>query len=263
MHPVIRALCLSIVTLVSSDTALAASMSNLEREKAWADQIVDYLVAGDAVWLSASGTRFLSLYTQPGRKSRQGVILLHGRGVHPAWGFIDNLRVDLVDAGFHTLSLQMPILNANVKLSDYDKTFPEAFTRIDAGVKYLRQRGVTKIFLIGHSTGATTAVSYSADHAHTPLAGIAVIELLTEPTGGPRLQAAQALAKIKIPVLDIYGADSLPVVLQTAAQRANAARRAGNSAYTQERIDGANHFFTGRYEQLHDNVRTWLNKHAK
>jgi hypothetical protein len=37
--------------------------------------------------------------------------------VHPASSFLDALRADLADAGWHTLSLQMPILSPDVKLA--------------------------------------------------------------------------------------------------------------------------------------------------
>lgn len=90
-------------------------------------------------------------------------------------GFIDTLRVDLADAGWHTLSLQMPILDADAKLSEYGPTLPEAFDRIDAGVRFLKERGVRTIVLAGHSSGALTALAYAAERPKAPIAGIAAI----------------------------------------------------------------------------------------
>lgn len=97
-----------LLLLAFPSTLPAASTSNLEREKNWADQIGDFLVAGEATRLEAGGVRFLALYAKPSaahKDTARGVILLHGRGVHPAWSFIDRLRVDLSEAGWHTLSL--------------------------------------------------------------------------------------------------------------------------------------------------------------
>lgn len=243
--------------------AHASSTSNLAREKAWAEQITDSLIAGEPVWLTAANVKFLSLYTPPANPGTKGMILLHGRGVHPAWGFIDNLRVDFADAGWHTLSLQMPILDADTKLSAYGATFPEAFARIDAGIGYLKERGVTQLFLVGHSSGATTAVAYAAEHPNATLAGIAGLGITTEPTGGPLMEPAQMLAQVKLPVLDIYGAEDVPIVRRTAQARRAAARRAGNARYTQEQIANANHFYTDRYEALRERLMAWLDKTAK
>lgn len=241
----------------------AASTSNLQREKAWADQIVETLIAGDAVWLEAANTKFLALYTPPANASTKGIILIHGRGVHPAWGFFDSLRVDLADAGWHTLSLQMPILDTDVKFSAYAATFSEAFSRVDSGLRYLKERGVDQVFLVGHSSGAMTAVAYGADPAKGRIAGIVGLGLAAEPAGGPLMQPAQMLAKVKVPVLDLYGAEDLPIVRNTAAARRAAARRAGNTRYIQDQVAHANHFYTDRYDALRDRVLTWLDNTAK
>lgn len=244
----------------------AASTSNLEREKNWADQIVDYLVTGEAVRLEANQVQFLALYTKPtaaDNDSAPGVILLHGRGVHPAWGFIDTLRADLADAGWHTLALQLPILDADIKFVEYGKTFPEAFQRLDAGVRYLRERGVTRIVLVGHSSGAMTAVAYAAERPKAALAGIVTIGLTTEPAGNRYMQTIPLLERLRLPVLDIFGGQDLAVVLNTAKARAAAAKKAGNSAYTQVRVNGANHFFTDHYNDLRASLSAWLAKLPK
>lgn len=255
-----RCLSLLLLLLAFSPALPAASTSNLEREKNWAEQIGDLLVAGEAIRLEAGGVKFLALHTRPRDAVTRGVILLHGRGVHPAWGFIDTLRVDLAEAGWHTLSLQLPILDQDVKFAEYGKTFPEAFERIDAGVRYLRQTGIDQIVLIGHSSGAITAVAYAAEHPGIPLAGVAAIGLTSEPAGNRHMQAVPQLEKLTLPILDIFGSEDLPVVLETSAARAAAAKKAGNKAYTQARVKGANHFFTDRYDSLRTHLNEWLAK---
>lgn len=244
----------------------AASTSNLDREKNWADQIVDYLVTGEAVRLEANQIQFLALYTKPtaaDNDSALGVILLHGRGVHPAWGFLDTLRADLADAGWHTLALQLPILDADIKFVEYGKTFPEAFQRLDAGARYLRERGVQRIVLVGHSSGAMTAVAYAAERPKATLSGIVTIGLTTEPAGNRYMQTTLLLEKLRLPVLDIFGGEDLAGVLNTAKARTEAAKKAGNSAYTQVRVNGANHFFTDHYNDLRASLSAWLAKLPK
>lgn len=241
----------------------AASISNLEREKNWAGQIVDYLVTGEAIRLEVNQVKFLALHNQPAgahKDPTRGVILLHGRGMHPAWGFIDTLRPDLADAGWHTLSLQLPILDADVKFIEYGKTFPEAFQRIDAGVRYLQERGVKRIVLLGHSSGAMTALAYAVERPKIALGGIIAIGLTTEPAGNHYMQPVLMLEKLQVPVLDVFGNQDLPLVLNNAKARAAAAKKSANNAYTQVRVNGANHFFTDHYNDLRANLNAWLAK---
>lgn len=257
-----HALCLLVGLALPA--AAATSTSNLEREKTWADQIIDTLIAGDPVWLEARGIKFLGLHTEPanGKKSARAVILLHGRGVHPAWGFIDTLRVDLADAGWHTLSLQMPILDADVRLSEYGPTLPEAFDRIDAGIRFLKERGIKTIALAGHSSGAMTALAYAAERPGAPVAGIAAISPPTEPAGGALMKPVELLARIRKPVLDVYASDDFPEIRGTVEARRAAAQKAGSRAYTQQAVKGANHFYTDRYDLLRQHLLAWLGRVA-
>ncbi len=171
-------LLLSLSLWCVAPGAYAASVSDRARERNWADQIVDFVVVGEPVWLEASGVKFLALYTLPENEAAgpsKGLILMHGRGVHPAWGFIDSLRMDLANMGWHTLSLQMPVLARDAPGAGYGKTFPEAFARVEAGIRYLRQREVATVFLLGHSLGATMAIAYLADHPQATVDGMVAI----------------------------------------------------------------------------------------
>src|SRR4030067_954221 len=69
----------------------------------------------------------------------------------------------------------VPILAADAPFGAYGKTFPEAFERIDAGVQYLKTKGVGRVVLLGHSSGAMTAVAYAARRPHAPVTGIVAI----------------------------------------------------------------------------------------
>ncbi len=241
-----------------SGQVAAQTTSNIQREKNWADQVVDTVVVGEPVWLSARRLKFLALYAPPVQAGNRGVILLHGRGVHPAWGFIDNLRADLAEAGFHTLSLQMPILAADAPFGAYGKTFPEAFERIDAGIQYLKQKGVKHVLLIGHSSGAMTAVAYTAKHPQASITGIVAIGLSTFANGPDTMQPALMLKSVRVPVLDIYGANDLHEVLSYNEARRAAAQAAGNKGYSAVRVPDANHFFTDQYEPLKKQIVEWL-----
>lgn len=236
------------------------TITNVAREKNWADQVVDAVVVGEAVWLNARQHKFLALYTPPTPAGNWGVILLHGRGVHPAWGFIDSLRADVAEAGFHTLSLQLPILAQDAKFGSYGQTFPEAYERIDSGIRYLKQKGVQHIVLLGHSTGAMTAVAYAAKRPQTPIAGIVAVGLSTFANGPDAMQPVLMLKSVRVPILDLYGANDLHEVLSYTAARRKAAAEAGNKAYSATAVPDTDHFFTDQYDELKKHTLAWLHR---
>ena len=247
-----------LLTALFPAQAGGPTITNVAREKNWAEQVVDAVVVGEVVWLNARQHKFLNLYAPPTPAGPWGVILLHGRGVHPAWGFIDTLRADLADAGFHTLSIQLPILAQDAKFGSYGQTFPEAYERIDSGIRYLKQKGVKHIVLFGHSTGAMTAVAYVAKRPETPIAGIVAVGLSTFANGPEVMQPAIMLKSVRVPILDLYGANDLHEVLSYVAVRRNAAATAGNKAYQAIAIPDTDHFFTDQYDELKKRTLAWL-----
>ena len=64
------------------------------------------------------------------------------------------------------------------------------------------------------------------------------------------------LEKIGIPILDLYGGEDLPAVLESAIDRGNAVRT--NTNYTQRKIVTADHFFNEQEGPLLEAVTTWL-----
>ena len=66
------------------------------------------------------------------------------------------------------------------------------------------------------------------------------------------------MAGFTLPVLDLYGDGDLEGVLASAGERAQAATKAGNRAFTQVEIAGSNHFFDGREDDLVEAVADWL-----
>jgi pimeloyl-ACP methyl ester carboxylesterase len=232
--------------------------SDFAKEKRWADQIVDMLIDGEAVWLEAEGHQFLAIYTEANTpRPKHGVILMHGIGVHPNWNqVIYPLRSGLAERGMPTLSLQMPILRNEAEAIEYGPLMAEAGPRVDAGIRFLKAKGVTEIVIAGHSLGATMGAHYLAGGAVDVKAFVAV------GMGGrpdePRMDTVSFLHRIQVPVLDLYGSDDLPQVLKGVEPRAAAARAGGNTAYRQIRVEGANHFFEGKNDALLKTVSDWL-----
>ena len=61
-----------------------AGASYLEKEQRWAEQIVDFLMDGDAVYLTDGKSEFLAIETPAvGDSTNRAAIVMHGTGVHP------------------------------------------------------------------------------------------------------------------------------------------------------------------------------------
>lgn len=77
---------LSIALALGLYMPLSASASDTAKEARRAEQIVDSLLDGDAVWLGdGTGHEFLGIYTEAELNTGRAVILVHGIGVHPDW----------------------------------------------------------------------------------------------------------------------------------------------------------------------------------
>jgi pimeloyl-ACP methyl ester carboxylesterase len=256
---------ISLVFFMVSQCALAASKSDLAKEKRWEEQIVPSLLVGEAVKLKADGTEFLGLYAENTTdKAIGGLIILHGIGVHPAWpDIIDPLRMQLPDHGWHTLSLQMPILPNEAGDKEYPPLFDEVPARIQAGVAFLKAKGINNIVIAAHSLGVTMAHYYLAGKPDAAVKAFVCISGGPGYPADPRMDSLANFKKLKLPYYDIYGSQDLDGVLATAPKRAAYAKQAGLKNYSQKEVQGANHFYTGMQDDLVKLVRGWLEKHAK
>jgi len=241
--------------LLLSTVAVA---SDIAKEKRWANQIVDALIEGGPVWLTAGEHQFLGIYTEaepPG--SQRGVIILHGIGVHPDWPqVVYPLRTRLAALGWHTLSLQMPILPNDAKASDYALLLPEVAPRIDAGIAFLTERGVEEIALVGHSLGATMAAYTlsTGDHGARALVAIGMPGGIEE----TEVVNVDLVTKISLPMLDLYGSNDNADVLAAVPLRQQVKGRGSAGPYASQAVEGANHFYDGQEDALVDSVNTWL-----
>ena len=235
----------------------------MDKEKRWEAQIVDALIIGDAVKLKAGTNEFLGIFAEHStEKAMGGAIILHGIGAHPAWPeVIQPLRTQLPDYGWATLSLQMPILTNDAKSEDYAPLFNEVHPRIQAGVDYLKMKGLQNIVIVAHSMGASMATFYLSDKPDSTVTAFVGIGM-SQHKSNSKMDNTFSLRKITLPVLDIYGGRDLPSVINSAKARKTAATKAKNTQYTQLKIEGADHFFNYTDAVLVKRVRGWLAKNA-
>lgn len=238
--------------------APAAQASDIAKEKRWADQIVDALIDGEAVWLKANGHEFLAIDTPDADETaKRALIVVHGVGVHPNWDqVIRPLRVEMTESGWRTLSIQMPVLANDAESYQYTPLFDEVPARFTAAIGHLQAAGIEQIVIAAHSMGAAMSAFYLAETPNAPIEAFVAVGI-NAGQKDPRVNAATSLGRIKIPVREIYGSDDIPAVLETVDKRKAAAAKAGND-YSQVVVEGANHFFDDHTEALLEQVNAWL-----
>ena len=253
--PILILLSALLVPLIAS-----ANAGDLEREQRLASQIVDAIMDGDPIELSDNGHDFLAIHMESNADEvKGGVIILHGRGLHPDWeSVVQPLRTALPDHGWHTLAVQMPVLHKQAKYYDYEPLFPEALPRIEAAINYLKEQGVEKIVLIAHSCGAHMAMHRIRDKGDNGLAAYVGIGMGATDLG-QKMRQPFPLEKMRVPVLDIYAENDFPAVLRMAPDRLAMIRKAGNPQSAQQQIPAAEHYFEDHGDELVEAISNWLN----
>lgn len=186
-----------------------------------------------------------------GNGSNHALILCHGRGKYPPWNVVNPLRKGVhASLGWHTLSLQMPAEDKNWK--KYADDFPAAYESIKQGIAFLRnQKGVSTIYLMGHSMGSRMASAFIAESPDSSIRGLIVAGIRNN--GGYPLDGKLNLERISMPVLDIWGGgDSKDY--DAAKEREELI----SATYTQVEISGANHKFDGDDDDFVAAVVSWL-----
>jgi len=186
-----------------------------------------------------------------GGVNRNAIILVHGKGKHPTWLVVEPLRTGVNDSlGFHTLSLQMPTGHPDWK--DYADDFPQAYDIIKDAIRFLKdEKGVSRIFLVGHSMGSRMASSFVSENPDHLLSGLIVAGCRNN--GSHPLSCEENLRSVEIPVLDIWGGEN-----GKDSDAASDRKYFLSSTYKQVEITGANHKFEGYDSELVTAVVGWL-----
>jgi pimeloyl-ACP methyl ester carboxylesterase len=266
----------------AADTAPAGQKPDTEQQ--FATALRANIKDSKAIGLQVEGQEVLALFkTQTKGEALGAVLLLHDLNRHPDWaGVTSALRRQLPDAGWHSLSLQLPHSDTSaVTVAQLDAIRK----RIGAALDELDKRAIKNVVLVGHGLGALAAVDYLSENLTPAVQGLVVISLDGRTNDEPRLDAANRLNTINLPILDIYAArDRLPVV-QSAKRRYDMARRSSDDGdkprsayddiaqhytekkglslgYRQVKLVGANPQFDGQTSDLVKRIRGWLKRYA-
>jgi len=229
------------------------------REKRMADEIVDVILDGEVTMLKSGEREFLGIYTEADA-SDKAVIVMHGRGFHPDWvDTVQPLRVGLVDYGWNTLSIQMPVLAKDAKYYDYVPIFDEAIPRIQSAIEYLKEQGNQQIVMVAHSCSVHMSMHYFSKQGDEELLAYVGIGMGATDYKQPMAKPFP-LDKLTVPVLDIYGADDYPAVHRLAPGRWLQIQQAGHELSKQLVIANSDHYFTDQDDALVHAVSDWLNQ---
>ncbi len=223
-----------------------------EREARWAKETLATLVVGEAVQIEQkNGHRFLGLYT-PAAKPLGAVIIAHGRGWAPDFELYGGLRTLLADAGYSTLSIQLPVLPGTAKIGDYLSTFPDSTERFTLAAQWLRAKGFKKVAIVSHSLGATMANQYLITTPNPAVDAWVFISIIN---------GLEDMFRIKIPVLDVYGTLDWQVTRYGGEERRTQILKVPGSE--QVVIEGAEHFFERQTDELTRVIASFLGRVMK
>jgi pimeloyl-ACP methyl ester carboxylesterase len=239
----------NLVALTFCIASTCALGQDWDREARWAKQIVPAVMVGEVVWLQqkTEDHKFLALYTEA-EKPRGALIIAHGRGWSPDYELYGVIRVKLAEAGYTTLSIQLPVLGGGAKVGDYLPTYPDAADRFEVATDYLLSKGFKNVAIVSHSLGAAMANQYLINaRKATHIKAWAFIGIIN---------GLEEMFRIKIPVLDVYGGKDWEITMVGSAERLKQIIK--NPGSRQLVVADAPHFFEGHEDELVKEVVSWL-----
>lgn len=193
-----------------------------------------------------------------GAGAKIAVILAHGRGQNPDGHVVGSLRRILnKELGVHTLAPNLPTPRSDSPdTPEFAAVFPESERIIQNSIDFLRkEKGVQRVYLMGHSLGGRVVSSYLANHPDAGIAGFIGVGLLG---GGPvPVNTNLTMEKVKVPVIDIYAENDRD------AKAAEYRKRFVSDRFIQVPIPGAKHDYRGFEQPVADAVIAWLNKQER
>lgn len=235
---------------------------DFERESRMISEIEESVMDGDVEYLPLKDDKeAFSIYMEPDVDTpKGGVIILHSRGYHANWSStIKPLRIGLTEKGWHTLSVQMPVLDKNAKYYDYVPIFPYAHERIDAALSFYKQRGIDNVVLIGHGCGAHMSMSYIDKYGDEKISAYIGIGMGATDYK-QKIVKEFPLDKMLTPVLDVFAENDFPGVIRLSESRQDLMDVAANAKSAQMVVKGADHYYkeNGTAQVLTNTIDTWL-----
>jgi pimeloyl-ACP methyl ester carboxylesterase len=250
---------IGLLYVAATSIVLAENRPDYAREARLADQIIDDIFDGEPVWLNANDHSFLAIHTLNEDQPKGTVVILHGRGYHPDWPEVAGpLRTGLVEAGWSTLSVQMPVLEKGSTYYDYLPLFKYSRGRIESAIAHIRETSNQPVILAAHSCGAHMANDWLYNGDDSRIDGYIIM-------GAGATDYRQVLrtpypfANMRVPILDLYGELEYPRPLAMVPERKALLDTGGHPDSRQVVLPGADHYFHEAGDPLTEAVSLWLN----
>lgn len=216
------------------------------------------LKSGKVVQLIDDGDPILGVYTESMvRQMQGGVIILHELALNPeSPDFVNLLRQYLPEHGWSTLAIKMPDIMFTPDLSMYRQLLPQTTRRISSAIKYLEDQNILNITVVGHGFGAVFAVDYLSKQKEGSPKALVIVGLPWQNTHISENEINESLAKIELPIFDIYGNRERNRVRIAAKNRKQAMRQHVN--YRQLMIDEMDGRFVDSEFDLAKRIYSWM-----
>ena len=251
----------ALALLIPATTSLAEPVTS-DRLAAGLPRSGD--IQGEIVELDAAGARFIAIFQATQRdKISGGIVLLHDqRGNANSLEVIRPLRLGLAQAGWETLSLQLPNAARDEGRAAWLSRQTVILARLQAGSDWLKARKRLDQAIVAQGDSGSIAVRFAADTLPRELKALVLVSshLEHDEATGP-----DPLGRLKTPVLDIFAERDVRPVLDSAPARKTAAAAAKDQdrVYRQAMVTGAMPGFFGLEDSLLARIRGWLATYAE
>ncbi len=213
---------------------------------------------GRIVRLQAEGSEFIAIHRprQQG-EPRGGVILLHDQaGNANSLEVIRPLRLGLADAGWDTLSLQLPAGYRNAGGANWRDQQANINARLQAGLTWLTENNIETQAVIAQGDTGVILLLFAATGAPPELQAVVLVSTALEDDIATETLAP--VAELTLPLLDIYAERDIAGVTESAAKRRQLLANSKSQGYRQITVAGATPGYFGSDGGLLASIRAWL-----
>jgi dienelactone hydrolase len=166
------------------------------------------------------------------------------------------LRLGLADAGWDTLSLQLPSASRTLGRAAWLSRQQQIVSRLQAGLNWLGSRKPANQVIIAQGDSGSMVLEYALDSRPPELKALVLVSAFLDSSTADA--AVPAGDRAPLPVLDIYAQRDYPGVVGNAQARLDSAYRDARSNYQQRVVDGATGGFFGLEADLLARISAWL-----
>ena len=136
--------------------------------------------------------------------------------------------------------------------------FPYAHQRISAAIDFFKEQDINNIVIVAHGCGAHMSMSYIDKYGNSDISAYVGIGMGATDYK-QKIIRQFPLAKMDMPILDIFGEKDYPGVVRLAKQRKPLLNK-GNNRNLQLLVEDADHYYQERdtVKLLVEKIGNWL-----